>query len=61
MATKKVRAKKPKEETVVQTNGKVEGQYSTSLWNNGELVSFDIDWDKLAAIVKSLNKTPAAT
>ena len=60
MATKKVRAKKPKEENVVQ-NGKIEGQYSTSLWNNGELVSFDIDWDKLAAIVKTLDKTPAAT
>lgn len=61
MATKKVRAKKPKEQNVVQNHGKIEGQYSTSLWNNGELVSFDIDWDKLAAIVKTLDKTPAAT
>ena len=54
MATKKIRSKKPKEENVVQNHGKIEGQYSTSLWNNGELVSFDINWEKLSKIVKNL-------
>lgn len=61
MATRKTRTKKTKEEPIVQNDGRIEGQYSTFLWNNGELVSFDIDWDKLAAIVKTLDKTPAAT
>jgi len=35
-------------------DGEVKGEYSTALWNNGELVSFDIDWDKLKKIVESL-------
>lgn len=58
MATKKVGAKKTKKQIVVQADGKVEGQYSTTLWNNGEIISFDIDWEKLAEIVKTLDKTP---
>lgn len=56
MATRKPRTKKVKEvieDTNVQ-HGLVEGEYSKALWNNGELISFDIDWDKLATIVKKM-------
>ena len=35
-------------------DGVVEGEYSKSLYNNGELVSFDIDWDKLKEHMKKI-------
>ena len=56
--TTKSKSKSTKKMPVVN-NGVQEGQYSRSTWNNGELISFDIDWDKLAAIVKNIDKGPA--
>jgi len=35
-------------------SGVFEGEYSKSLYNNGELVSFDIDWDKLKEHMKKI-------
>ena len=35
-------------------DGVVEGEYSKSLYNKGELVSFDIDWDKLKEHMKKI-------
>ena len=35
------------EQPAPKLDGKIEGMYSTSLWNNGELISFDIDWELL--------------
>jgi translation initiation factor 1 (eIF-1/SUI1) len=61
MTARKTRTKKPKSDVVVQAEGKVEGKYTTSIWNNGELVSFEINWDKLASIIKNLDKNTAAT
>ncbi|NBS61474.1 MAG: hypothetical protein EBT26_05465 [Microbacteriaceae bacterium] len=60
MATKKTKTKKTQVEKVAPKDGLIEGEYSKSLWNNGELISFDIDWDKLTEICKNLDKKPAA-
>lgn len=62
MTEKIKRTSKPRKNKVPQiqqplNHGLTEGQYSSSLWNNGELISFDIDWDKLAEIVKNIDKT----
>ena len=54
MATKKVRSKKLKDPVVQTQDGVVEGEYSTFIWENGTLVSFNIDWKKLSRIVKNL-------
>jgi len=35
-------------------DGVIEGEYSKSVYNNGELVSFDIDWDKLKEHMKKI-------
>ncbi|NDG32866.1 hypothetical protein EB118_22710 [bacterium] len=43
-----------KTESIEVKNGVFEGEYSKSLYNNGELVSFDIDWDKLKEYMKKI-------
>lgn len=43
-----------KTEVLVDRNGEILGEYSKSVYNNGELVSFDIDWDKLRDHVKKI-------
>ena len=59
MEQKKKRGRKVKilssDSIAVQKDGIVEGNYSKALWNNGELVSFDIDWDKLAEHMKKVS------
>ena len=45
---KKVKEVKAEVVAVEQVkDGTFKGEYSTSLYNNGELISFDIDWDML--------------
>lgn len=43
-----------KTEILVDRNGEILGEYSKSVYNNGELVSFDIDWDKLRDHMKKI-------
>jgi hypothetical protein len=59
MATKTKSESKPKAKKVVKKEspaitGKIQGEYSTSVYNNGELISFDIDWDKLREHMKKV-------
>jgi len=62
MATKnkaeKSAVSKPKKATILtqplRVTGNVVGLYSTSIYNDGELVDFIIDWDKLKEHVKSV-------
>ena len=60
MATKTKSESKPKakkavkKESSVAITGTVQGEYSTSVYNNGELISFDIDWDKLKEHMKKV-------
>ncbi|NBO36428.1 hypothetical protein EBU91_02675 [bacterium] len=53
---KKKSSKKIKiqEQVEQKTHGNVQGEYTTFEWNNGELINFYIDWDKLSNIVKTL-------
>ncbi|NBW22497.1 MAG: hypothetical protein EBR82_82570 [Caulobacteraceae bacterium] len=61
MATKKTRTKKVSVEQIDSPKeGTVEGEYSKAVWKSGELISFDIDWEKLASLVKEGQKKPAA-
>jgi len=58
MEQKKKRGRKAKivtSDPVVQKDGIIIGEYSKSVWNNGELVSFDIDWNKLAEHMKKVS------
>jgi hypothetical protein len=51
---KKVKEVKAEVVAVEQVkDGTFKGEYSTSLYNNGELISFDIDWDMLKKHVQS--------
>ena len=59
MATKTKSESKPKAKKVVKKEspaitGTIQGEYSTSVYNNGELISFDIDWDKLKEHMKKV-------
>lgn len=61
MEQKKKRGRKPKSELPVldskkSKNGIEEGQYSKSTWNNGELVDFQIDWNRLSKIFDEMKK-----
>ena len=62
MEQSKKRGRKPKTEkldstsSTTQKHGVVEGNYSVSNWNNGELISFNIDWDKLKKIFDEMKK-----
>ena len=61
MKTSEKKIAKPKSKFNKKTSDTVkdgveDGQYSKSTWNNGELISFDIDWDKLSSIVRSLDE-----
>jgi hypothetical protein len=35
-------------------DGTIDGEYSRSVYVNGELISFDIDWDKLKEHMKKV-------
>ncbi|NDB84985.1 MAG: hypothetical protein EB127_20135 [Alphaproteobacteria bacterium] len=57
--TSKTRVKKtekvlPSLTTPEAKSGTVQGVYSTSVYANGELVSFEIDWDKLKDHLKTV-------
>ena len=41
-------------ETLKMPDGTVDGEYSRSVYVNNELVSFDIDWDKLREHMKKV-------
>lgn len=43
-----------KTEILVDRNGEVQGEYSKSVYVNNELISFDIDWDKLKDHMKKV-------
>ena len=57
-STKQVTEKKKKptkKETVTETpNGVVEGLYSTTVYENGEKIDFQINWDKLKDYMKTV-------
>jgi len=58
MEAKKKRGRKSNNDLQVQSestkivSGTVEGDYSKSTYENGVLISFDIDWAKLAEHMK---------
>ena len=56
-ATKKVEPKTTKKKKEVASepiiSGKVEGNYTTTVYENGDKISFEIDWDKLKQHVAS--------
>ena len=57
MAVKKSESKSKKTKTVevkTEKHGTVIGEYSTSVYDNGKLLSFDIDWDKLKEHMKKV-------
>lgn len=50
----KTKSKDDDIKTLKMNDGTVQGEYSTSVYNNGELISFDIDWDKLRDHMKKV-------
>ncbi len=50
----KTKSKDDDIKTLKMNDGTVQGEYSISVYNNGELISFDIDWDKLRDHMKKV-------
>jgi len=59
MEQKKKRGRKSKSDQQILEplvkDGVVEGNYSKAVWKNNELLSFDIDWDKLSKYMKKVS------
>ena len=52
--TKKPTTTRKKNVTEVKQNEIVVGNYSTTVYQNGEKISFDIDWDRLREYMRTI-------